>query len=240
MNISEKKLSFRDALRSAFSIISKNKLSLINLYLAYFLIVALGLALSSGFLAILSFPGTACSIVGLFGVIMTVVLLGLAFLFGWNRIALALLDGKAVSSSMFLFSPREICHQFGAVCLNILMVLLGVICLIIPGLYLWIKFYFYDLVLADNPDMGAIEALKISSEIKTGRFWQVVRFLLLYVLFFALLSWFLSMLVWVPKIFFLLSPIITLLGLFMKAYAYRQLKSKEDLESLITNSLDYR
>lgn len=231
MDISSKKrLSVGDAFWSALSIINNNKLSLINLFLPFCLVALLGVVLGwCLLLSMLSFLGTSGFAIGLFGFIVTIGILAQSFWFGCNRIALALLDDKPVSSSVFFFSPQELWRQFFAICLNILMVALGVICLIVPGLYLWIKFDYYDLVLADNLDIGAIEALKTSSEIKTDRFWQVVRFILLSGILIGLLSTIIAVLVKINIVFCLLYPILALLGFFMRAHVYRQLQPKHDV-----------
>ncbi len=66
--------------------------------------------------------------------------------------------------------------SLGAFWLTMLIVLAGMILFIIPGIYwayCYTKTYF---VIADNPEIGAMEAMQTSKEIMNGYKWKLFRF----------------------------------------------------------------
>ncbi len=107
----------------------------------------------------------------LFWVLRTVVDLGVI------RITLELIDGKKPKFSD-LFSQKNLdlfWRYLGASLLFGLMVVIGFILFIIPGIYLSLKFGMYNYLVVDK-GLGPIEALKMSSRITQGAKWDLLLF----------------------------------------------------------------
>lgn len=86
---------------------------------------------------------------------------------GVSRIGLNLVSGKAVSVGMLFGEGRKLLRAFVATILFALMVGLGLILLIVPGIYLALRFGQYMLAIVDR-DMGIMEAFNYSSTLTTN------------------------------------------------------------------------
>lgn len=136
----------------------------------------------------------------------------LTFVQGLRRITLDIYDQNASS-------PQRIASQIATIitlCIaNFLygaMVQLGLVLLILPGLYLSAKYGFYNYCLVDDNSLGPIEAFKKSSQLTRG----VVDYLCLYNILWLLLAWL--------SFIFIITWIIVIPALFLAdAYIYRQL-----------------
>ncbi len=80
---------------------------------------------------------------------------------GWVRIQLDYIQKKTSSIGRLFSQARFIPRAFLLNLLLGLMVMFGLIALILPGIYLWCRFYFATYVLLDK-DTGVIDALKTS------------------------------------------------------------------------------
>ena len=84
-----------------------------------------------------------------------------------------------------LFEPLNDGGMFGtaiaATLLQAVLIMLGIICLIIPGIYLAFSFKMTMLIIADNPTIGPLDALKKSHSLMNGNkmkyFFMMCRFI---------------------------------------------------------------
>ena len=84
-----------------------------------------------------------------------------------------------------LFEPLNDGSMFGtaiaATLLQAVLIMLGIICLIIPGIYLAFSFKMTMLIIADNPTIGPLDALKKSHSLMNGNkmkyFFMMCRFI---------------------------------------------------------------
>ncbi len=105
--------------------------------------------------------------VGIFGLIALI--LGGALHVGYCRYQLNLLDGReARFSDLASFMD----HFGSALCMHVirsLAITLGTICLIVPGILFTYGFSMAGYIMAEDPDCGAVEALKRSWALMSGR-----------------------------------------------------------------------
>jgi uncharacterized membrane protein len=69
-------------------------------------------------------------------------------------------------------------HYILASLLFILAIVLGLILLILPGLYLAVRLGFYKFIVVEHPTMSATDALKESMRVTKGHFWKIIGFIL--------------------------------------------------------------
>lgn len=120
------------------------------------------------------------ALLGVINIIGYVVSLVLSL--GLIKIVLAFYDKrKPQFSELFAFDPKLILRYFLATLLYSLIVLLGFILLIIPGVYLSIKYGFYPYLIVDK-NMGVFESFSKSGEIAKGNIWNLFVFGLLLML----------------------------------------------------------
>ena len=74
-------------------------------------------------------------------------------------------------------------HYALATLLFILITVLGLIALVLPGIYLATRLQFYRFLIVDNQSMGPVEALKKSMEMTKGHFWKLLGFMVVIILF---------------------------------------------------------
>ena len=99
---------------------------------------------------------------------------------GWIKIALKFCDNeKGKFADLFSCYPLFFKYLFGSILYG-LIVLVGIILLIIPGIIWGIKFQFFSYFIIDK-GCGPIEALKRSSVITRGAKWNLFLFGLLLV-----------------------------------------------------------
>ena len=101
---------------------------------------------------------------------------------GMFRVFLDIFDGKK-PSIMVLFSQAGLILYFlGASILYGLMVVVGLVFLVVPGFFLAIRFYFYNVLIVDK-ELGPIKALKASWNLTKGHWWSIFGLTLLLALF---------------------------------------------------------
>ena len=111
---------------------------------------------------------------------------------GLARIALNLVSGKAANVSMLFGEGRKLVPMAAASLMYYAMVVVGLILLIVPGIYLALRFSQFGAAIVDK-DLGAIESLKYSAKLTEG---NKMNLLGLYVLcFLVVLAGILALLV---------------------------------------------
>lgn len=155
-------------------------------------------------------PTIAATLIGLIAL-----LLQLLVNLGLNKIALMLHDGtKPTWKELFLQYPLLL-KYLGASILYGLMVMVGLVLLIVPGVYLAIKYAFFGFVMVDKKT-GIMNSLKTSAQLTDGIKWDLFGFGLL----MGLLN--------------LLGALALMIGLFVtipvslmaSIYVYRKLESR--------------
>ncbi len=102
-----------------------------------------------------------------------------------TAVALVLVDGHSSRYSDLLapFKTYKVTlHYFLASILYMLIVLVGLILLILPGVYLLVRLQFFAYLLVEHENMGVIESLKKSMEMTKGKFWSLFGFGLVFIL----------------------------------------------------------
>lgn len=97
---------------------------------------------------------------------------------GMTRIGLNLVSGKTVSVGMLFGEGRKLLRVFGAAIIVGLMVLGGLLLLIVPGIYIALRYSQYMMAIVDR-DMGVMESLSYSSSITTNNRWKLFLLYLL-------------------------------------------------------------
>jgi len=95
----------------------------------------------------------------------------------WISLALAIVDGREITTDTLLPSGATLISYLIASFLFSLMLGIGLVLLVIPGLIVAVVFGLYGWALVDKA-LDPIEALRHSSRITSGHRWQVVAFLL--------------------------------------------------------------
>jgi uncharacterized membrane protein len=150
--------------------------------------------------------------------LLFVVGLGLRFVIslGLLKIALMFVDGKKAQLED-LFSVRQpelVLKYIGAAIIYVLLVGVGLLFLIIPGIYFLLSYFFYNYAVIDK-GAGPIDALRISGNLTRG-----VKLDLLVFLIVLLAINLLGLLV------FLVGVLVTLpISMLATAYVYRKLSS---------------
>jgi hypothetical protein len=94
----------------------------------------------------------------------------------WISLALAVIDGREITSDTLLPSGGTLISYVVASLLFSLMVGIGLVLLVIPGLIVAVVFGLYGWALVDKA-LDPIEALRHSSRITSGNRWQVFAFI---------------------------------------------------------------
>lgn len=94
-------------------------------------------------------------------------LVDLFLVLGLTRIGLNLVSGKDADVSMLFGEGRKLLPMAAASIMYYAMVLVGLILLIVPGIYLALRFSQFGAAIVDK-DMGAIESLQYSSRLTEG------------------------------------------------------------------------
>ncbi len=134
---------------------------------------------------------------------------------GWIRIALRITRGETPEVADIFRTARYLVPYVLASILFGLMVTVGLVLLVIPGIWAALTFGFYGWVVVDR-ELDAIESLRRSYEITRGHKWQLLAFFI--VLFFLNLAGLLILIVGV-----LFTAAISLLAV---AHVYRQLSAE--------------
>ncbi len=103
----------------------------------------------------------------------------------FTAVTLKLVDGHSSRYGDLLvpFKTYKVTlHYFLASILYMLIVLVGLILLILPGVYLLVRLQFFAYLLVEHENMGVIESLKKSMEMTKGKFWSLFGFGIVFVL----------------------------------------------------------
>jgi len=135
-------------------------------------------------------------------------------LMGWNRIALDLFDrGSSEFNRIFVTFPLFFTYLIGGILFS-LIVSVGMILFIIPGIIWALKYGFFDLEIIDT-GCGPMEALSKSGHLTYGHKWHLFLFVLIYMALIAV------------SVITIIGPFILAYTLFLsRAYIYRTLQGK--------------
>lgn len=98
---------------------------------------------------------------------------------GWIKIALDITDGRPINGQAVIDKFRLVVPYLMAALLYALMVGVGLVLLIVPGVILAIVFAFYGFHIVDTDSTDPIGALRRSADITRGHRWQLFLFGLL-------------------------------------------------------------
>jgi uncharacterized membrane protein len=84
------------------------------------------------------------------------------------------LRGQKASLEDLVSQRENFLHLLVASIILGLAFIVGLILLIIPGIYIIVRFYYATVVLVDEPKLTAIEAIKKSGDLTKGNFWQTL------------------------------------------------------------------
>src|SRR5450631_201886 len=98
--------------------------------------------------------------------------IGAVLTMGLIRATLAVTEGRRPDVSM-LFRAEGVGAYIVASILVTLGVLIGLILLIVPGIILLIMWHFFGYVIVQNPETGALDAMRRSAEITRGHRWPL-------------------------------------------------------------------
>jgi uncharacterized membrane protein len=91
---------------------------------------------------------------------------------GSIKIALSYFDGTKLPFENLFTQIKYFWRILGANLLICLIVVLGLICLIVPGIYFALRFFFTKTLIVDK-DLGIIDAMKESTKMTNGIKWQL-------------------------------------------------------------------
>lgn len=120
---------------------------------------------------------------------------------GMAKIAITLARGNKPEWEDLYNQYPKIINYFVASILFGLMVVVGLILLIVPGIYLALRYHMYSYLIVDK-NLGAIEALKKSAEITKGSMWNLFLFWIvsIIVVIVGAILFFVGLLVAVPVV----------------------------------------
>ncbi|MCZ6468822.1 MAG: DUF975 family protein [Candidatus Dadabacteria bacterium] len=142
------------------------------------------------------------------------------------KIALRLYDNERIGSYGFLsFSSSLFFKYLLGYLLLWLVIIIGLILLIVPGMYLAIKYQFVPYLIVDK-NMDVIEAFKKSGKMTDGSKWNLflLTILLVIIIFLGFLAFIVGIFVALP------------IAMVAVAYVYRKLSSNEVVHSDIARS----
>ncbi|HZW60635.1 MAG TPA: hypothetical protein VFF04_00235 [Candidatus Babeliales bacterium] len=151
------------------------------------------------------------SLAWIIGIILLLWLLLIAMQLGYAQIALDVHDTGKSSVSRIFSSFWALPKVIIATILSLLVIIPGLILLIIPGIYLTIRLYFFWFFILDK-NAGIFESLKLSWQATRGQVWHLFLLLLVLALF--------GLAVKMVAFFFLLP-----FTLIVYVYVYRRLTS---------------
>ncbi len=138
--------------------------------------------------------------------------ISMIMIIGLMKIALKLYDNQKTEFFDLFCHYRLFFKYFAGTILYSLIVAVGLILFIVPGIIWALKFYFFDYYIVDK-NCNPIEALKKSSEATMGHKWQLFLFVFL-----------LSIINLAGMLFFIVGLIVTIpLTLIATAFVYRKL-----------------
>lgn len=164
-----KNFSFGEAFAAGWQKLKDNWVFLLGAYLIVLLSSGVFSYLSEGPYREIEPTGSIFALLGLF--------LRVWLNFNLLVIMIRLFDGvKPEWSDLFVWR-KETLPYVGASILYGVIILLGLIAFVIPGLYFMIKYCFYGFLIADKK-VGAFDSLKMSGQLTDGAKWIIVGFTL--------------------------------------------------------------
>jgi uncharacterized membrane protein len=91
---------------------------------------------------------------------------------GLVRAALAVCEGRAPDVNLLFQTPGYVSYVL-ATLLFAVIVGLGLIAFIIPGIIFGVMFHLYGFAVVQNPDLGPVDALRRSADLTRGHRWQL-------------------------------------------------------------------
>lgn len=164
------KFSIQEAFKFGWETFKKYPVFLIGVILVTFVISWVFSAFTNNLSNNGMEPNLMSSVVYLVGMVVNMVVsMGLA------KISITLArGGKPTWEDLYNQYPKII-NYFVASLLFGLMVIVGLILLVVPGIYLALKFHLFSYLIVDK-NLGAIDALKKSAEITKGSMWNLFLF----------------------------------------------------------------
>ncbi len=162
-----KNFSFKDAFADGWAKLKEHWVFLLAAYATIFFASAVFTALSEG-----PYKGIEPTS-GIFAVIGGLLRIWLNFNF--LVITIHLFDGEKPKWTDLFLWHEETLSYVGASILYGMIVILGLVAFIIPGLYFMIKYCFYGFLIADKK-VGAFDSLKMSGQLTDGVKWLIVGF----------------------------------------------------------------
>lgn len=164
----EGKFSIGDAVQLGWDTMVKN----LGYFILAVLIMWVVVAIPSGLQSLTPYMPTAASVI--FGIIfgLAAFVLGIFVNMAQIKIGLRLTKGEAADfDDLYNEYPHFLDFLVGSILYG-LMVIVGLILLIIPGIYVAVKFHFFGYLIIDQ-DMDALESLRKSWEITEGAWWRL-------------------------------------------------------------------
>ncbi len=100
---------------------------------------------------------------------------------GVIKVCLALVDGKQTDYNNLWNNARFIWSYVGASLLTAIPIILGLVLLVLPGVYLYVRWQFFSVLIVDK-NLGPIKALKESWRLTTNHVWDSFLLLLITVI----------------------------------------------------------
>ena len=119
------------------------------------------------------------------------------------RLIIKITDGKAVSTEDLKTEPMLLVRFFAAQLVAGILIVIGFVLLIVPGVYLALRFMFAPYAIVDK-NLGPIEALKYSGELTKGIKWQLLGYSIVAILIILVgaIALLVGLLVAVPVVMF--------------------------------------
>jgi uncharacterized membrane protein len=95
---------------------------------------------------------------------------------GWAKILLKVYDGGSPEFGDLISEPVHVAKMIGAMILVGIAVGIGFLLLVLPGIFLLVRLYFYPFAVAEGA--GPIEAIQRSWDLTRGLFWKVFGFMI--------------------------------------------------------------
>ena len=203
----ETKFSISEVLKTSWKKVKEQIWVMAGLFVAYCIV--------SGVLNMLLSP-LASSMVGGVAVSLISCIVSIIFSLGYIKNSFQILDAEEPQFSAYGNQLNKILKYVVGGILYAIAVMIGMVFLIIPGIYIALRLQFYACFIVEE-NMGGVEALKKSWEVTKGQAWS---------LFLLALTWIgLSVLGFVCLIVgvFVVMPVIYV----MNCYVYRKLTAVE-------------
>ncbi len=91
---------------------------------------------------------------------------------GFTRLLLDLSRSETTEFTRIFSQGHILLSALGATVIYAIMVTVGMVFLIIPGIFLFVKFFLYQITLVDR-GVGALESLKIAGSLVRGNWWNL-------------------------------------------------------------------